>query len=72
MRQSNSAELTRWVALVRSEFLEIPGLSVTLAQGCRLWQLDDDTCSAVLQALVAAGFLRQRHDGMFVRAVIER
>ena len=55
------------MALVHSEFLESPGLSLTLAQSCRLWQLDDELCSAVLKALVADGFLRQTKEGRFVR-----
>jgi hypothetical protein len=63
------AELTSWVVLVRGEFLEVPGLSLTLPQACRLWQLDDRMCCAVLQALIDQGFLRQRADGRFIRSV---
>jgi hypothetical protein len=51
----------------RGEYLEMPGLSLTLDQAQRLWALDRGTCSLVLSNLVRAGFLRQRHDGSFIR-----
>jgi hypothetical protein len=52
----------------RSEYLEMPGLSLTLEQAQRLWGLDRGTCWGVLSNLVRAGFLRRRRDGSFVRA----
>ena len=51
----------------RGEYLEMPGLSLTLEQAQRLWALDCATCSRVLSSLVRAGFLRQRRDGSYVR-----
>ena len=42
---------------IRSEFREMPGLALTLAQAGRLWSLDASTCSEVLSCLVDAGFL---------------
>ena len=66
------SELTALIALVRSEYLESPGLSLTPQQVCRLWQLDCDTRDVVLQALVSTGFLRLTKSGMFVRADIQR
>ena len=51
---------------IRGEYLEMPGLSLTCAQACRLWQLDDATCSAVLRRLVAEGFLARTPHGSFV------
>lgn len=51
----------------RGEYLEMPGLSLTLAQAQRLWSLDRLTCTKVLGGLVRAGFLRQRRDGSFIR-----
>ena len=53
---------------VRGEFREMPGLTLTLAQGCRLWSLDAQTCSEVLTHLVEGGFLSHRADGLFCRA----
>jgi len=42
---------------VRSEFLEMPGLVLTLSQAMRLFALDPDSCREVLSDLVDAGFL---------------
>jgi len=52
---------------IRSEFREMPGLALTLAQAGRLWSLDASTCSEVLSCLVDAGFLARRPDGAFCR-----
>ena len=43
---------------VRSEFLEMPGMELTMAQATRLLNLGADDCRHVLDALVDAGFLR--------------
>jgi hypothetical protein len=51
----------------RGEYLEMPGLSLTLEQAQRLWALDRGACSDVLSKLVGAGFLRQRRDGSYIR-----
>ncbi len=42
---------------VRSEFVEMPGMELTIAQAVRLWNLGADDCRAVLDALVDTGFL---------------
>ena len=52
---------------VRGEFLEMPGLRLTEAQGCRLWGIDAPQCSALLAALLDAKFLHRTNDGAFVR-----
>jgi hypothetical protein len=51
---------------VRGEYLEMPGLNLTLAQACRLWQMDAVTCQAALDALIAERFLGRTRDGAFV------
>ena len=51
----------------QGEYLEMPGLSLTLEQAQRLWGPDRGTCSGVLSSLVRAGFLRRRRDGSYVR-----
>jgi hypothetical protein len=43
---------------VRAEFLEMPGMQLTLAQATRLWNLGADDCRSVIDALVDTGFLR--------------
>ncbi len=42
---------------VRSEFLEMPGMQLTLSQATRLWNLGADDCRNVLDFLVDTGFL---------------
>jgi hypothetical protein len=42
---------------MRAEYLEMPGLQLTVAQARRLWALDGDTCAALLNALVEQRFL---------------
>ncbi len=44
---------------LRGEFLEMPGLQLTLPQACRLWNLDPATSLVALEALVAEAFLRR-------------
>ena len=53
---------------IRGEFREMPGLTLTLAQACRLWTLDQNTCREVLSQLVDAAYLSRRPDGAFCRA----
>ena len=53
---------------IRGEFLEMPGLCLTCGQASRLWNLDAASCDALLQALVAADFLRRTSSGTFVLA----
>ena len=47
------------VGLVYSEYLEMPGLQLTLAQAARLWHSDRDACALALETLVDASFLRR-------------
>lgn len=53
---------------IRGEFLEMPGLRVTLGQAMRLWQLDAVTCDVALRTLVEEGFLRKTRQTAFQRA----
>lgn len=64
------AELTiaRSVGLVRSEFLESPGLQLSRTEARRFWNFDSVTCDVVLDLLIVAKFLRQTPSGMFVRS----
>jgi hypothetical protein len=56
------------VRRVKAEFLEMPGLRLTLAQAQRLWALDRALCDAVLATLVEARFLAQSRNASFIRA----
>jgi hypothetical protein len=53
---------------VKGEYLEMPGLRLTIAQAQRLWGLDRAVCDALLAALVEAKFLLRTRDGAFVRS----
>lgn len=52
---------------VQGEFLEMPGLRLTETQTRRLWGMEAAMCSALLSALVDAGFLFRTRDGAFMR-----
>jgi len=60
-------ELNGVVQRVRAEFLEMPGLRLTPAQARRLWNLEVDVCSDVIDALVAEAFLRWTTSGAVTR-----
>jgi hypothetical protein len=52
----------------RGEFLEMPGLRLTIPQARRLWNLDTTLCEALLSTLVESRFLVRLQDGAFIRA----
>jgi len=52
---------------VRSEFMEMPGLQLTVPQASRLWGLDLTASRLVIDALVEASFLRWTERGTVVR-----
>ena len=47
-----------WLRLVQAEYLEMPGLMLTKPQVRRLWGLEPEVCDALLETLVAKGFLK--------------
>ena len=51
---------------IRGEYLEMPGLKLTLAQARRLWQLGEE-CLELLGMLVDAKFLCRKSDGRYAR-----
>jgi len=59
------------VSLIRAEYLEIPGLSVTLPQAARLWNVDRGRCVDALEILMKEGFLRRSGD-MYLRTTSGR
>lgn len=60
------------VARIRGEYREMPGLRLTLAQACRLWQMEPSVCEAVLQRLVTEQFLARTTDGTFIALPMPR
>ena len=55
------------VERLRAEFLEMPGLRLTMAQAHRFCGVERGTCSEALDALVQEHFLCMRPDGSYVR-----
>jgi hypothetical protein len=53
---ATSRDLERRVC---GEYAEMPGHRLTLAQACRLWNVDADASATVLDHLVESGFLRR-------------
>ena len=47
------------LARICCEYYEMPGMQLTLAQASRLWDLDVETTSRLLDVLVDASFLRR-------------
>ena len=53
---------------IRGEFLEMPGLRLTVEQASRLWTLDRATSQRMLDRLTSAGFLARAEGGGYLRA----
>ena len=61
-------DYARVLDIVRSEYLEMPGLCLSKLQAQRLWALDATTCDALLNSLERVRFLRRTGDGEYVLA----
>jgi hypothetical protein len=61
-----------WMALIRAEYLEVPGLALSRPQACRLWGLDEELCAIVLDSMVASEFLKKTPQDLYVRADSDR
>ena len=53
---------------VRGEFLEMPGLRLTVPQAARLWGLELTACEEVLDVLIRSSFLKRTPSGTVTRA----
>jgi hypothetical protein len=49
------------------QYLEMPGLSLTVPQAARLFGLEADVCAQQLDSLVQTGFLQKTLRGRYVR-----
>jgi hypothetical protein len=68
------AAASSWESLllrIKGEYLEMPGLALTVQQAQRLWALDGHTCEAALRRLVQTGFLITTRAGRFVLAATQ-
>lgn len=61
-------ELEDVVDLMKAEYNEMPGLSLTPSQARRLWNLEDTTAAQALARLLDTGFLRRTTTGGYARA----
>jgi hypothetical protein len=50
---------------IQADYLEMPGLKLTLHQGRRLWSMPLDLCEVALSLLVREGVLNQTPEGAF-------
>ena len=64
----NLATRKALIGRVRSEFREMPGLSLTLAQATRLLGVSPEACRRILGVLIQEGSVRLRRDGRYVYA----
>lgn len=55
-------------ARVRDEYLELPGLRLTIWQAQRLYGITLDDALRTFEDLVQRGFLRRRQDGTYARS----
>jgi hypothetical protein len=47
------------------DYLEMPDLRLSRAQAQRVWQLDEETCTQLLDSLTEDGLLHRSHDGTY-------
>lgn len=52
---------------VKGEYVEMPGLALTIPQASRLWNLDSAVSQALLTMLVRERFLARTKAGVFLR-----
>ncbi len=52
---------------IQIEFIEMPGLKLTLSQIARLCGLPREVCEQAVSLLVEAGFLASTRDGAYLR-----
>jgi hypothetical protein len=71
-RKPSDQQMSNDVARIRNEYIEMPGLALTLPQAARLWGLSESRSALLLSMLVETGFLicdkttvyRRRLDGL--------
>jgi hypothetical protein len=63
---STQPRVERFVAMVQTEYREMPGLQLTKPQVRRLLGVDADTCEVVLDRLERGRFLRRTPKDAYV------
>jgi hypothetical protein len=69
---SDCDTLQDWINLIRAEYLEMPGLSLTEPQVERMWNLPPVLAETLLRELQRAHFLRCTKKGTYVRCDVCR
>jgi len=60
------------VQRIQAEFMEMPGLKLTLPQAARLFGMDTCESRRALSELIEGGFLRLNRNGVYVRRPCSR
>ena len=63
----NAPVATHVLQRIKSEYIEMPGLTLRPEQVQRLCGVDGASCQTVLEVLVESGFLSKRSDGAYGR-----
>ena len=67
-RTTNRRDLEEAVRRARAEYLEMPGLQLTVPQAARLWHLDLASSEGVLFTLVQSRFLVKNRNDVYTRS----
>jgi len=67
---AESPETSRWLRVIKAEYLEVPGLCLTRSQLERFWNLDTITAGTVIETLTNVQFLRCTQRGTYVLATL--
>jgi hypothetical protein len=59
-------DLAAALTAIQMDYVEMPGLRLTVQQGRRLWTLPPEVCQAALDTLAATGFLAKTDDGQYL------
>lgn len=65
--ETTCRSVPEWREIVLEAYAMQPTLSLTAAQGQRLWGMDPPTCRCVLDDLVERGTLRRTSNGQYCR-----
>jgi len=67
LERRDTAGRERLTRRVVSEYTQMPGLRLTVAQARRLFGVGQPACERLLERLVDAGFLARTRGGLYVR-----
>ena len=68
---THTAPLAELLRLVREQYRDTPGLTLTKPQATRLFGVAPSVCAAMFRALVMEDFLSRTGDGLFLRSTTQ-